>query len=214
MRERGMVCAMCMHSYELFCSGGLRLVKSFIISSLVKPPPSSAGELKFFPESNRLVVRGGLSILELGGGAVVVVGGGVIVVVGGGAAVVVGGGAAVVVGGGAVVVVGGGAGPCTLVGVEEIGLLGIWGDVQHTPFISFPFSDGICSVLLLCSSSKTFVFKSSNGYFAFSNRLPSPPSSNIPLSSSSSSSKTKEASMVSLCLPELNPSNPSESPKK
>ena len=196
----------CMHSYELFCSGGLRLVKSFIISSLVKPPPSSAGELKFFPESNRLVVRGGLSILELGGGAVVVVGGGVIVVVGGGAAVVVGGGA--------VVVVGGGAGPCTLVGVEEIGLLGTWGDVQHTPFISFPFSDGICSVLLLCSSSNTFVFKSSNGYFAFSNRLPSPPSSNIPLSSSSSSSKTKEASMVSLCLPAPNPSNPSESPKK
>ena len=185
MRERGMVCAMCMHSYELFCSGGLRLVKSFIISSLVKPPPSSAGELKFFPESTRLVVRGGLSILELGGGVIVVVGGG--------------------------------ARPCcTLVGgdVEEIGLLGTWGEVQHTPFISFPFSDGICSVLLLCSSSNTFVFKSSNGYFAFSNRLPSPPSSNIPLSSSSSSSKTKEASMVSLCLPELNPSNPSESPKK
>ena len=185
MRERGMVCAMCMHSYELFCSGGLRLVKSFIISSLVKPPPSSAGELKFFPESTRLVVGGGLSILELGGGVIVVVGGG--------------------------------ARPCcTLVGgdVEEIGLLGTWGEVQHTPFISFPFSDGICSVLLLCSSSNTFVFKSSNGYFAFSNRLPSPPSSNIPLSSSSSSSKTKEASMVSLCLPAPNPSNPSESPKK
>ena len=202
MRERGMVCAMCMHSYELFCSGGLRLVKSFIISSLVKPPPSSAGELKFFPESNRLVVRGGLSILELGGGAVVVVGDG----------------AVAVVGSGVIVVVGGGARPCcTLVGgdVEEIGLLGTWGEVQHTPFISFPFSDGICSVLLLCSSSKTFVFKSSVGYFAFSNRPPSSSSSNIPLpSSSSSSSKTKEASMVSLCLPPPKPSNPSESPKK
>ena len=180
---------MYMHSYELFCSGGLRLVKSFIISSLVKLCPSSAGEVRFFPESTRLVVRGELSFLELGGGAVVVVGGG--------------------------------AGPCTLVGgdVEEIGLLGTWGDVQHTPFISFPFSDGICSVLLLCSSLKTFVFKTSVGYFAFSNRPPSSPSSNIPLpssspSSSSSSSKTKEASMVSVCLPAPNPSNPSESPKK
>ena len=86
-----------MHSYELFCSGGLRLVKSFIISSLVKPPPSSAGELKFFPESNRLVVRGGLSILELGGGAVVVVGGGA-------------GPCCTLVGG----------------DIEEIGLLGTW----------------------------------------------------------------------------------------
>ena len=82
-----------------------------------------------------MVVRGELSILELGGGAVVVVGVG------------------------AVVVVGVGAGPCCiLVGrdVEEIGLLGTWGDTPHPSFISFPVSDGICSVLLLGASSKTF----------------------------------------------------------
>ena len=102
-----------------------------------------------------MVVRGELSILELGGGAVVVGGGAVVV---GGGSVVVGGGS-IVVGGGSVVVVGGGAGPCCiLVGgdVEEIGLLGTWGDVVHPSFISFPVSDGICSVLLLGASSKTF----------------------------------------------------------